>query len=293
MTVPRHPPDVVLVSGATSGIGRACALDLHARGFTVLAGGRDAAALAQLAALDSPRLTPIHLDVIDPVAIALAADRAEALSGGRGLAGLVHAAGVAEIGPLETQSIDALRRMLDVNVVGVSALTQRCLPAIRRRRGRVVLLGSIAGRSALPFMGAYSASKHALEALADALRVELLPWGVQVAIVEAGAVDTPIGGRALASIDDVATRGPAASLYREALAAFRRAVEASMASALPPASVAEAVAHALTSRRPRTRYVVGWEAWQRLLLKHLLSDRWHDRAVRRVVGLPSRPPGGA
>lgn len=283
---------VVIVSGATSGIGLACALDLCARGFTVIAGGRDPAALAALERRVVAGLVPCRLDVTDAESVAMAVRRAEGLATGRGLAGLVNNAGLSLLGPLELQPLAQVRAMLDVNVTGALRLTQQALPALRQGRGRVVFVGSIAGLSALPFLGAYSASKYALEAIADALRVEVAPWGIEVAIVEPGTIDTPIGDKALASLDAVAATPEGAARYGRATAAFRRSITRALGQALPPATVAGAIAHALTARRPRTRYLVGREAWQRVWLKRLLSDRLHDRAVRMVTGLPGRATDG-
>lgn len=277
---------VVIVSGATSGIGLACALDLCARGFTVVAGGRDTASLAALERRAVAGLVPCRLDVTDAESVASAVRRAEGLAAGQGLAGLVNNAGLSLLGPLELQPLAHLQAMLDVNVTGALRLTQQALPALRQGRGRVVFLGSIAGLSALPFLGAYSASKYALEAIADALRVEVAPWGIDVAIVEPGTIDTPIGDKALASLDAVAATTEGAARYGRAIAAFRRSVTKAIGHALPPVTVATAVTHALTAPRPRTRYLVGREARQRVWLKRLLSDRLHDRAVRMATGLP-------
>lgn len=285
---------LVLVSGASSGIGLASARDLGRRGFTVAAGCRDAGGRAAIEALGLPHVLPVCLDVADDRSVEAAVAAVEAMAGPAGLAGLVHCAGVSELGPLETQPLDVLRRALDVNVVGAVRLLRACLPALRRARGRIVVVGSIAGLSTLPFMGAYSASKAALESVVDALRVEVAPWGIAVAILEPGSIDTPITGKALASLDAHGRGGTPApdALYGPAIDAFRRAVVATAARGLPVARTSAAIAHALIARRPRTRYVVGGEAWQRLLLKRLLPDRWHDLAVRLVVGLPTRPPAG-
>lgn len=276
---------VVIVSGASSGIGQACAIALSRRGFTVVAGARAAADLDRLRALGIGGLVPVALDVESADSIDAAVAAAERLSQGRGLRGVVNCAGISPLGPVETLASETLRRVLEVNVVGAARLTSRCLPGLRRARGRVVNIGSVAGLSALPFMGAYSASKHALEGLTDALRVEVSPWGIDVAIVEVGTVDTPIASKALASLDLSLTQSEG---YAEALLAFRHAVASSAAQGLPASRVADAVTHALTARRPRTRYVVGWEATWRSWLKRLVPDRWHDRVVQAVVRLPKR-----
>ena len=277
---------VVLVTGASSGIGLACARDLAAAGFAVVAGSRGSAGLETIARAGGSGVVGVRLDVTDAASIAAAVAVAETMADGRGLAGLVNNAGLTAIGPLEAASLAAVRELFEVNVFGVLAVTQAALPALRRGRGRIVNIGSIAGRSALPFMGSYSASKHAVEALTDALRVEVHPWGIDVAIVNAGAIDTPILDKALASSTDgeAAAAPDLRRLYAVGSASMRRAIEASSRAALPVSRMTRAVIHALTATRPRTRYLVGPEARQRVLLKWL-PDRLHDWAVRRVIGL--------
>src|SRR5581483_7822637 len=186
-----------LVTGASSGIGAACANRLVRGGWHVLAGVRRTG--------DAPAGTEeLRLDVTDPTQIRAAADRVERLDG------LVNNAGIVVAAPLEELPLDELRRQLEVNVVGQLAVTQALLPALRAARGRIVLVGSIAGRSALPFLGAYSASKFALEAVADALRIERAPAGIRVSLVEPGTIATPIWQRAAADADELAARlGPA------------------------------------------------------------------------------------
>ena len=174
----------VLVTGASSGIGLASALRLAGAGWRVYGGVRTA---ADADALRQHGIEPVELDVTDAAQI----DAATAAVGPE-LDGLVDNAGIAVAAPLELVPLDELRRQLEVNVVGQIAVLQAVLPALRRARGRVVLMGSIGGRSALPFLGPYAASKHALEALADSLRVELRPFGLAVSIVEPGSIATPI-----------------------------------------------------------------------------------------------------
>ncbi|HEY7923524.1 MAG TPA: SDR family oxidoreductase, partial [Vicinamibacteria bacterium] len=174
-----------LVTGASSGIGAACAARLVRSGWRVLAGVRRKG--------DAPEGTEeVQLDVTDAAQIKAAADGVEELHA------LVNNAGIAIAMPLEFVPLDELRHQLEVNVVGQVAVTQAFLPVLRRARGRIVFVGSIAGRSALPFLGPYAASKHALEAIADSLRVELRPWGIHVAIVEPGSIRTPIWTRGAA-----------------------------------------------------------------------------------------------
>jgi NAD(P)-dependent dehydrogenase (short-subunit alcohol dehydrogenase family) len=221
----------VLVTGASSGIGEATALRLARAGWDVLAGVRREEDAERLRGLG---VEPVLLDVTDPAAVA-------ALDLER-LDGLVNNAGIALALPLELLPLDELRRVLEVNVVGQLAVTQAVLPAVRAARGRVVNVGSIAGRSSLPFLGAYAASKFALEAVTDALRVELRPWGIRVAIVEPGSIATPIWTKGAQRFEELTIDvGP----YRDRLVAFRRFAEQRAAQRVPAVKVAVALEHAL------------------------------------------------
>jgi NAD(P)-dependent dehydrogenase (short-subunit alcohol dehydrogenase family) len=261
----------VLVTGASSGIGEATARRLARSGWRVLAGVRKAG--------DAPDGTEeIILDVTDAEQVAAAAAGVDELHG------LVNNAGIAIASPLELLPLDELRRQLEVNVVGQVAVTQAFLPHLRHARGRLVFVGSIAGRSALPFLGAYAASKHALEAIADSLRVELSPWAIHVAIVEPATIATPIWAKGAATADEIQARASAdrSPLYRERLDAFRRAAEAARRRAQPADRVAAVVERALTSDRPRARYVVGRDARIRATIERL-PDRLRDRAYERLL----------
>ncbi len=266
----------VLVTGASSGIGEACVLRLSRAGWHVFAGVRRQEDADRLA---GERVEPVLLDVTDGDAIAAAAERL----GERGLAGLVNNAGIAVPAPLEFLPLDELRKQLEVNVVGQVAVTRAFLPHLRRARGRIVNVGSIAGRSSLPFLGAYGASKHALEAVTDALRVELRPFGIEVAIVEPGTIATPIWRKGAEAFQRIAAESEAMTeLYGARLAAFRQAAAAAGRSGEPPDEVAKVVEHALTARRPKTRYVVGRDARRRLRVERL-PDRLRDRVYERLL----------
>jgi len=251
----------VLVTGASSGIGAACARRLAARGWRVLAGVRTPG--------EAPdETTELLLDVTDPDAIAsLSFDR---------LDGLVDNAGIGIAAPLEDLPLDEFRRQLEVNVVGQLAVTQAVLPALRAARGRIVIMGSIGGRSALPFLGGYAMTKHALEAMADSLRVELAPDGIAVSIVEPGNIATAIWTKPQPLAGLVSER------YRERIDRFRSVAAARSSKAAPVDSVAVAVEHALTAQRPKTRYVVGRDARIRAAIERL-PDRVRDRVYRRAL----------
>ncbi len=220
------------------------------------------------------------LDVTDAQAIRAAA-AVERLDG------LVNNAGIVVAAPLEFLPLEELRRQLEVNLVGQLAVTQAFLPALRRARGRIVNVGSIAGRSALPFLGAYAISKFALEALTDSLRLELAPAGIAVSIVEPGTIATPIWSKPQAVAD--ALPDESADLYGSRFASLRRVAAARAANAAPAESVAAAVEHALTARRPRARYLVGRDAKLRAGLEWL-PVRARDRVLERALFGAPEPP---
>jgi NAD(P)-dependent dehydrogenase (short-subunit alcohol dehydrogenase family) len=266
----------MLVTGTSTGIGRACAVRLAELGYRVLAGVRKESDGEALRAEGRGRIEPALLDVTDAGSIA----KARATLGDQPLAGLVNNAGIATLGPLELLPIDAWRRQFEVNVIGLVAVTQACLPLLRRGPGRIVNVGSIAGRSALPGTGAYDSTKFAIEAISDVLRTELHAWGISVSLIEAGAVATPIWEKSLREADDLPRRVAPESyaLYRELMTKVRQEAEQAARTALPVRAVVRAVEHALTARRPRTRYVLGRDAWFWLLL-NWLPDRWRDRLI--------------
>ena len=252
----------VLVTGASSGIGRACAERLARNGWRVVAGVRNAG--------DGPEGTEeLLLDVANVGTIEIGDVDA-----------LVNNAGIAVAGPLEYLPLDELRRQLEVNVLGQLAVTQALLPKLRAARGRVVFIGSIAGRSSLPFLGAYAISKFGLEAMADALRVELRPFGISVSIVEPGTIATPIWTKPQPAVDELARE--AGELYGERAARLRSVAAARAAKAAPVESVAAAVEHALTAAKPKTRYLVGPDAKKRARVQRL-PDRWRDRVLARFL----------
>jgi NAD(P)-dependent dehydrogenase (short-subunit alcohol dehydrogenase family) len=281
-----------VITGASSGIGRACALGLARPGFHVFAGVRRAIDGEPLRQEGAGRITPLILDVTDTATIAAAAEVVAGAVGAAGLAGLVNNAGIAVAGPLELIPVDKLRQQFEVNVIGQIAVTQALLPLLRRGRGRVVNMGSIAGRMSTPFLGPYAASKFALEALTDALRVELQPWGIHVAIIEPGAIATPIWEKSLDATMTMLKDLPPQTdeLYGSAIAAVEAEARAMAHSGSAPALVVRAVRHALTSPRPRTRYLVGRDARIRAAVVRIIPDRFRDRLITRVMGLPGRGP---
>lgn len=268
----------VVVTGASTGIGAATALELARRGFQVFGTVRRPADSERL---EAGGVTPVVMDVTDVTSIAAARRAVVAALAGQPLAGLVNNAGIQVAGPLEYLPLDDLRHVLDVNVVGVVAVTQAFLPELRRARGRIVNISSVSGRVALPFGGPYSASKFALEALSDSLRRELLPSGIRVVVIQPGSIATPIWQK-VAQTDISRYAG---TPYELALTAARDNVVKGGERGLPAAAVAEAVLRALTAPHPPNRLLVVRRRLRTWLLRYL-PDRWVDRAVARRLWGP-------
>jgi len=277
----------VVVTGASTGIGRATALRMDAEGWRIFAAVRreeDAAALGETA---SDRLMPVMLDVTDAGQISAAAKLVGDEVGEGGLDGLVNNAGIAVLSPLETISIDDFRKQIEVNLTAQVAVTQAFLPLVRRATGRIVFVSSIGGRMALPFGAPYHASKYGIEAVADCLRQELRPWGIDVAVIEPGSIDTSIWERGERIADEVSERAHDSQeeLYGKTIERFRAAVKRTAERGISPERVAKSILHALTAGRPRTRYLVGADARGQAIARRLLPDRAFDALVARIMRL--------
>ena len=280
----------VVVTGASTGIGRATALHLDSLGLHVFAGVRRKEHGEQLKGDSSGHITPIKLDVTRPAEVEAAARQvAEAVHDSR-LAGIVNNAGVAVAGPVEFVPLDQWRRQLDINVIGVVAMVQAFMPMLRESRGRVVSVGSLGGRLAQPMAAPYCASKFALGAITDSLRVELKPWGVEVALIEPGAVKTPIWAKGMQAGEELLRNAPPEirELYGAAveIAAARAAHEDE--TGVDAIEVARAIEHALLSPKPKTRHPVGRQAKTMIPLTRVLPDRLKDYLILRASGLPRR-----
>jgi NAD(P)-dependent dehydrogenase (short-subunit alcohol dehydrogenase family) len=278
---------IALITGASSGIGRATTLRLAAAGWTVLAGVRDTGAGESLVReAGDGRVIALSLDVTDAAQVAQARERVDQETGAAGLDALVNNAGIGGVaGPLELVSEEALRRQFDVNVFGQVAITRALLPALRRAHGRLVLVSSIGGRVAMAFSAPYAASKHALEAFGDTLRVELRTSGVQVALIEPGSVATAIWDKTRAESDRLSIPAELQEQYGNVPAAMDKALLKTGKRGVPPEQVAETIHGALTARRMKARYVVGRDARAMLLAKSVLPDRWFDAIARRALGV--------
>ena len=281
---------LALITGASTGIGRASALRLASSGWTVMAGVRDPAAGESLAAEGPPgRIVALALAVTDETQIAAAAKQVAGLAAhsaaGRGLDALINNAGIAVGGPVELLSEEDLRRQFDVNVFGQLAVTRAMLPALREARGRIIFTSSIGGRVAMAYTAPYAASKHAIEAFADALRVELSNSRIQVALIEPGSVATPIWDKGRGEADRLTIPPELQAAYGAVPAALDKALADTAKRGVPPEQVAETIEKALNARRMRARYLVGRDAQAMLALKRLLPDHLFDRFVHRALGV--------
>jgi len=285
----QHHSRGVVITGSSSGIGRASALLLARHGFQVFAGVRRPADGDALRRDGGEGVVPIILDVTKSDSIAAAAAEVTRQLGGRPLHGLVNVAGIGMAGPVEYVTPAELRGMFEVDVFGQVAVTQAFLPLIRRARGRIVNISSVGAHIAMPFGGVLGAAKSALGVLTDALRLELRPFGVRVVTIEPGAIKTPAVDKTLGNVEGrIASLPPkGAKRYGAMWRRFtKRAYEQELAGS-PPEVVARAVLHALSAANPRPRYVVGKHARLLTALARVLPDRELDAVRSRIFGLPA------
>lgn len=290
--MPTAPSRAVVVTGTSSGIGRACAIRLTREGFTVFASVRKPADAASLRAEAGDRLIPLQLDVTNRESIAAAAlvVAAELRSRGLQLYGLVNNAGIGLSGPLEFLPMDEVQKIFDVNVIGQIAVTQAFMPMIRQSRGRIVNICSVGDHIAIPFGGALNGSKCALAMMSESLRMELSPWGMHVVIVEPGAINTPAVDKTLGDPDGALARmAPEAErLYGKIFRGFTERAVKRERDGSSPEVVAEAVYHALHDDSPRRRYLVGKGARTLASLPHMMPAAMLDRLRLKLFGIPTR-----
>ncbi|MCP4260581.1 MAG: SDR family oxidoreductase [Planctomycetes bacterium] len=267
----------ILISGASTGIGRHCALGLIKAGFKVLAGVRSEKAGEELAQIAPEQIKPVMLDITDRQSIDSAADLVSA----KNLYGLVNNAGIAVVGPLEFLPLEKIRKQFDVNLFGHIAVTQAFLPILRKSEGRIVNMSSVSGLVAFPFLGPYASSKFALEAFSDSLRRELKPWKIMVSLIEPGNIKTPLWNKLLFAAKSTAKNfSPEVEMYYgKKIMNMQHNARWASENASAPSAVADAVLHALTANRPKVRYVVGLAARKYSMLRRLLPDWALDRII--------------
>jgi NAD(P)-dependent dehydrogenase (short-subunit alcohol dehydrogenase family) len=287
MSSERKDEGFVVVTGTSTGIGAATALHLADKGFHVFAGVRRQADADTLREHAPEQLTPLIIDVTEEETISAGAAAVTDAVGEHGLAGLVNNAGIGVPAPVELQPMADFRRQLEVNLFGPVAMIQAFMPLIRRGGGRIVNVGSVGGMLVLPINGAYSASKFGMRAISDALRLELRQWNIHVSLIEVAPVKTAIFGKSFAALDGLeSTLGEEGfELYEQQIAAIRKSVEKAEADADPPLVIAEAIHHALTSDKPKTKYLAG-HGGKGIAAAAALPDGARDRALVHELGLP-------
>jgi short-subunit dehydrogenase len=251
----------VVIVGASSGIGQACAVHLDRLGFQVFAGVLTETEATDLQQKTSSRLIPLILDITNEKQIASAAQTVANAVGKRGIIGLINNAGIASIGPLEISPLEGIKKQLDVNVVGIIAVTQAFIPLLRQSRGRLLNIGSICGFMPSPFYGVYPASKYALESISDLFRFELRPWGIDVSLIQLGPVESPLFEKIGKQVEDLETSlSPGKqNLYSDFFEMMHRWRDNNFQDGLPKLSTEAAVSkiiYALTTSRPKSRYFV-------------------------------------
>jgi NAD(P)-dependent dehydrogenase (short-subunit alcohol dehydrogenase family) len=282
----------VVVTGASSGIGRATALLLDEKGYRVFAGVRKQADAKSLKEAGSERLTPITIDVAKERSIYAAKRKVSRAVGKDGLVGLVNNAGVGGGGPIEVMPIEDFRNTLEVNLVGQVAVTQAFLPMIRKGKGTIVFIASIGGRIASPFLSPYAASKFGLEAVGEALRRELRPWEIDVVVVEPGSIDTEIWAKGQETAQDRVKEMPSTArrLYGRQLQRFGEMIQETASRGISPEKVAQVNWKAIRSDRPKYRYLVGMDAKVSARMRGVLPDRIFDRFLQRRLKMPTDVP---
>lgn len=282
----------VVVTGASTGIGRAAAARVVAEGGFVFAGVRKNADADSLVQEFGDRVHPLLFDVTDEAAVRAAGETAAARLAGRGLFGLVNNAGVAVPGPLLELDTAEVRRQIEINVIGVHAVTRAFAPLLGAapnrsgRKGRIVMISSVAGKMGQPFVGPYAASKHALEGYSDSLRRELMLFGVDVIVIGPGAIATPIWAKGEGEADDARF---ASSPYKAPLEKIRAYFANAGASGLPAADVGALVWRVLTEDKPKARYAIMRRPFVDGMLPRLLPKRVFDAIVARRLGLSPQP----
>jgi len=277
----------VFITGASTGIGRACALYLDSIGFQVFAGIRRKKDSIYLTKQSNNSIRSILIDITNRSLVLSALKKVKKITGREGLYGLINNAGIAVGGPLESLPISLIQQQFEVNILGHIRVIQTFLPLLRKAHGRIINMGSISGRISAPFAGPYSASKFAMEAITDTLRMELKPWDIQVSIIEPGSVDTPIWQKSIDLAKKNADKCPLSikKMYNKSFFKSLTVRGKTGKRGISPLIVAKTVGHALSSRKPKTRYVIGRDAKIRLLLAKLLPDKTIDKYILKKLDL--------
>jgi NAD(P)-dependent dehydrogenase (short-subunit alcohol dehydrogenase family) len=277
----------VVITGASRGIGRTAALLLERSGFKVFAGVRRPEDGEQLVRKSKGNIFPIVIDVTKQDTIDSAAFQITGIVKDFGLWGLVNNAGIAVAGPMEFMPMERIREQFDINFFGQISVTQKFLPLIRQGKGRIVNISSKEGILSMPLVGPYCASKFALEAFSDTLRLELKQWNIPVAIIQPGTIATQIIEQSISSAEECVRDLPrhAGELYDECFIAARKTAAKVLKAAIPPDKVARTILKALTDKKPKSRYTVGIDARALSIMKKLIPDTMMDKIILKQMGM--------
>jgi NAD(P)-dependent dehydrogenase (short-subunit alcohol dehydrogenase family) len=280
---------VILITGTSTGIGRSCALALDRHGYRVVAGVRNDDDAKALKDEGSERIVPIRLDVTDEAQIAESVRSVERVLADDPFVGLINNAGIVVSGPLEFLQPADLRRQLEVNLVGHLAVTQAFMPLLRRFKGRIVFTGSLSGVFTTPLLGPYCMSKYAMEALCDALRLELKPWGIKVILLQPGAIATPIWDKGIRKSEESFDVAPQQlrELYTPMIEDVQHLMRRIERSAAPTDVVAKSLLRAVSARRPKPRYTMGQSARAQHVIARL-PTRLRDWLIARLLPTTAR-----
>jgi len=280
----------VLITGSSTGIGKACAIYLARNGFSPIAAVRREEDAEKLRMIAGPDSRTLQLDIADSQSVAGAAVKLAEITGDAGLAGIVNNAGISVPGPIEFLSREDWQRQFDVNFFGHIHVTQALLPLLRRHvesngfgASRILFIGSIAGRISMPILGAYCASKHALAAMAASLRMELRNQGIHVCLIEPGAIQSEIWRKGDDFASSIPADAPARQLYGKVIEAVIRTSQASAADAIPADRVARLVHHCMISSNPPRRKVVGRDAIFAAILRRMVPEKWFDKILYSIL----------
>lgn len=283
----------VLITGTSSGIGLACVHALIQEKYRVFATVRKKQDAESLKAKYGDLIDILLLDITDSTLIESLAQELSSKISDHGLDALINNAGLAIPGTIEMLPIESLRQQIEINLIGQVALTQKLIPLLRQTKGKIINISSLSGRITFPFMGAYCASKYGLEAVSDALRIELKSWEIKVILIQPGRIKTKIFDKAINDLENLKNNASPQmlSLYQDALKGAEHTTTAANGNGIDPEAVAQVITKVLKSNNPKPRYLVGKDAWSLVWAKNILPDRWLDFLVnwgykRSIAGKP-------
>ena len=278
----------VFISGASSGIGLATAQLLDKQGWRVFAAALPTDDFSPLVNSTSDRLITLPLDITNADEISKAVEEISALVGNDGLQAIINNAGIQIVGALETLSVDALRQQFEVNVFGHFQVIQAMLPLLRQSKGRIINISSLMGKVAMPILGAYSMSKHALEGMSDVLRLELAPFGIDVVVIEFGAINTPMTNSMKMLLNNQCNNltSEEQANYQGLYDGMAETLEAQAKSATSPEKVADVILDALTREKPKPRYAISPAVNGLMMMRKFAPDEVGDSILKRALKLP-------